>query len=400
MLSQPVTSKMLERSGNKLYRVGRTDMQGYRLNMEDAMTVILGLGKGREDWAFFGVFDGHAGAKASAFLGQHLHEHVCALEDPFDDAQLQECVNSFDALFCSDESRRMDGSTCVFAVVRPTNKEKTEFEIVVSNTGDSRVILIRKKDHEMVSMTEDHKPNTPAERNRIVAAGGSVSMNRTDGQLAMSRAIGDYQYKCNPELTQALQKVIPTPDITHETLEVGDTIVVMCDGIVEQMTNEQTAQHVVASMEEHNDPAQAVAELFTHSLEAGSKDNHSAILIVLEDGSDYGPPHKFEAGPYHPYKNDSQFADCYVKDAARYGIEGEELFAAARVTEEKLGPFETIPAESAVDSSSQYMRLLQHIQMNYNMANGLQFRAPGAEEEGGATNDNEDEDDDVGGDIS
>lgn len=83
MLSQPVTSKMLLREGNKYYRTGRTDMQGYRLNMEDDMTCLLGLGPGREDWAFFGVFDGHAGARASKFLGEHLHERVCALEDPF-----------------------------------------------------------------------------------------------------------------------------------------------------------------------------------------------------------------------------------------------------------------------------------------------------------------------------
>ncbi len=66
----------------------------------------------------------------------------------------------------------------------------------------------------------------------------TVSMNRTDGQLAMSRAIGDYQYKCDPGLAQHEQKVIPTPDVTIETLEAGDQLLIMCDGIVEQMTNQ------------------------------------------------------------------------------------------------------------------------------------------------------------------
>ena len=331
MLSQPITSKMLIRTGNKLYRVGRTDMQGYRLNMEDAMTVVLGMGEGREDWAFFGVYDGHAGARASEFLGQELHVRVCALADPFDAEQLKACVCKLDADFCADPERRDDGSTCVFAIVRPSNAEKTEFEIVVSNTGDSRVVLIRKDTGKCVPMTSDHKPDDEAEYARIIAAGGTVSMNRTDGQLAMSRAIGDYQYKFNPDLAQDKQKVIPTPDITFETLSAGDTVLVMCDGIVEQMSNEKAAECVVNSMKDHNDPAEAVAELFTTSLECGSKDNHSAIVVVLEDGTDYNPPGEFVAGPYHPFRNDSQFSNLYIADAARYGIAGERLFAAVSV---------------------------------------------------------------------
>ena len=186
---------MLIREGNAHYRVGRSDMQGWRLNMEDAMTVMLGMGEGREDWAFFGVFDGHAGFRASEFLGQQMHLRVCELADPFDPAQLIECVCKLDADFISDQDRRNDGSTCVFAIMRPANAAKTEFELIVSNTGDSRVAIIRKETGECVSMTEDHKPNDEAEELRIKAAGGFVQMNRTDGQLAMSRAIGDYQYK-------------------------------------------------------------------------------------------------------------------------------------------------------------------------------------------------------------
>jgi protein phosphatase 2C family protein 2/3 len=393
MLSQPITSKMLIREGNKMFRIGRSDMQGYRLNMEDAMTVLLGMGEGREDWTLFGVFDGHAGDRAAHFLAEQLHVRVCQLADPFDPEQLKDCVCKLDADFCSDPERREAGSTCVFCILRPTNAEKTEFEIIVSNTGDSRVVIIRKDTGECISMTSDHKPEDAAEHERIYAAGGTVCMNRTDGQLAMSRAIGDYQYKKDPDLPQDKQKVIPTPDLTIEKLVLGDTLLVMCDGIVEQMTNEEAAACVVSSMKEHNDPALAVAELFTRSLECGSKDNHSAILAVLEDGSDYGPPTDFVAGPYHPYKSDRQFADMYVEDAARYGIVGEKLFEAARKTEEKLGVFDNLPDPAEQNAGRQYLRLLQHIQENYNLSSmQLVGRGRGIDDM-----DDDDDDDDKAG---
>jgi serine/threonine protein phosphatase PrpC len=103
---------------------------------------------------------------------------------------------------------------------------------------------------------EDHKPNAPAEAERIRAAGGFVSANRVDGQLAMSRAIGDWSYKGDTNLHVTKQKVIAVPEITVQTAEEGDSLLVCCDGIVEQMKNEDAAQfiHSELSTPNANDP--------------------------------------------------------------------------------------------------------------------------------------------------
>jgi protein phosphatase 2C family protein 2/3 len=63
------------------------------------------------------------------------------------------------------------------------------------NVGDSRAIA--SVNGTVVALSEDHKPNNENEVKRIVAAGGWVQLNRVNGNLALSRALGDFIFKRN-----------------------------------------------------------------------------------------------------------------------------------------------------------------------------------------------------------
>ena len=77
--------------------------------------------------------------------------------------------------------------------------------IVCANAGDSRCVM--GTNHTAKAMSEDHKPNNAAELKRIELAGGKVHWKRIDGDLAVSRGFGDFQYKTRPDLPQSEQKV-------------------------------------------------------------------------------------------------------------------------------------------------------------------------------------------------
>ena len=66
----------------------------------------------------------------------------------------------------------------------------TKTHIFCANSGDSRTVLARSQG--CLPLSEDHKPDNEIEKARIEAAGGFVAENRVNGNLALSRALGDF----------------------------------------------------------------------------------------------------------------------------------------------------------------------------------------------------------------
>lgn len=331
-LCAPIRSQLLGREGDERFRVGTSQMQGFRREMEDAHCVCLSL-DGNPDCAFFGVYDGHSGDRVSKLLAEKLHLRIGRLGPNPDDVAIRQAVVDFDLEVGKMEFKN-NGSTCCFVLVQPHadgSREASQpptasaaWRLTAVNVGDSRAMLLR-ADGSLLSLTQDHKPETKAEAKRIRLAGGFVQHNRVDGQLAMSRAMGDYDYKQNPELNELEQKVIALPDITHAVAHQGDRLLIVCDGIVECATNKQVAQYTHQKLKRSGDPAETMRGLNFWSLAKGSTDNHSGVLVCLEDGTGYAQPEKFLAGPVSAWKHDKAFVNAYLKNAAAWGQTPESL---------------------------------------------------------------------------
>ena len=129
------------------------------------------------------------------------------------------------------------GCTAVTLVITPDGK------LVCGNAGDSRCVLSR--GGKAVPLSFDHKPTNEEETRRIMAAGGTVSGGRVQGNLALSRAIGDFEFKQGTHLTPEQQMVTADPEVTITQLVPEDEFIVLaCDGIWDVMTNEEVVDFV------------------------------------------------------------------------------------------------------------------------------------------------------------
>lgn len=128
------------------------------------------------------------------------------------------------------------GSTAAAVMISPRN-------IYFINCGDSRTFLCR--NGQVVFYTEDHKPCNPREKERIQNAGGSVTLQRVNGSLAVSRALGDFTFKEVEWRTQTEQLVSPEPEIYDlERSPSDEFLVVACDGVWDAISNEELCAFV------------------------------------------------------------------------------------------------------------------------------------------------------------
>lgn len=111
------------------------------------------------------------------------------------------------------------------------------------NVGDSRAIASVRGTVQQLSF--DHKPNNELETKRIIAAGGWVEFNRVNGNLALSRALGDFVFKKNEKKKAEEQIVTAYPDVeVRELTDDHEFIVMACDGIWDVLSNEEVLEFV------------------------------------------------------------------------------------------------------------------------------------------------------------
>ncbi|KAI9477157.1 phosphatase 2C-domain-containing protein [Zychaea mexicana] len=217
--------------------------------MEDAHTTIPEYKN--TGASFFAVFDGHGGSAVAKYSGEHLHNLVFDSKF-YQQGDYREALRS--SFLGIDEALRKDpvyenetsGCTAVAALLTKDNV------LYVSNAGDSRAII--STNGRAIALSQDHKPGNEKEIARIEKAGGHVEFGRVNGNLALSRALGDFEFKRRQDLPAEEQVVSAEPDVTeHRLIPQDEFAVIACDGIWDCMTNQQVADFIRTKIKEKVD---------------------------------------------------------------------------------------------------------------------------------------------------
>lgn len=287
-----------------------SEMQGWRVTMEDSHTLAPHLPTPYEDLSLFACFDGHGGDLVAKEAAKRIVETLVKMPK-FDDAakeaiagkkegaeKIGQCLEAC-FLDLDEQLRQLEpvqlgedqsGCTAIASVITPTH-------VIVANSGDSRGIVgqlnAETKRLEVVEMSHDHKPTNDTEIARIENAGGCVSMKRVNGDLAVSRALGDFNYKQRPDLKPEEQQVSAFPDIIVHDRNSTDTLFLLlcCDGIWDVMRNEEVCQYMVDACQAYHpkdsklpggEKLSIVCEyLLDKCLDKGSRDNMSSVLVLF-----------------------------------------------------------------------------------------------------------------------
>ncbi|KDP44738.1 hypothetical protein JCGZ_01238 [Jatropha curcas] len=246
--------------------------RGRRGLMEDRHSAFVDV-KGDSKQAFFGVFDGHGGAKAAEFASKNLQKNILAevsnrCEEEGIEMAIKNGYLTTDREFLNQSVG--GGACCVTALIH-------NGDLVVSNAGDCRAVMSRGGVAEV--LTSDHQPSRQDERERIESLGGYVDCShgvwRIQGTLAVTRGIGDRNLK---------QWVIAEPETKVLRIKPDcEFLILASDGLWDKVTNQEAVDIVRPLCIGIKKPElfSACKKLTELSQRRGSIDDISVLIIQL-----------------------------------------------------------------------------------------------------------------------
>lgn len=277
---------------------GFAAIQGQRPMMEDKEILtefFIRIGEREEKVSLIGLFDGHAGVKASLFLQAQIKEYLRVhLEKALSQVPEEEKdVAIFNVLKLAfidlnqNYRRRhfeqhgyfaIDGSTSIIALVIGD-------DLWVANLGDSRAILVLEGQDDPIALSEDAKVSMQKYWRGIVKRGGTIIQEGRDahkvlireksgkvGILDMARAFGRSEIRSGVNLRPKLIKR------SLKDLPKGrNLLIIATDGLWSVASTNFVAQTVKTMTQM---PVDLIAKTLVRKAYAvGSLDNISACVV-------------------------------------------------------------------------------------------------------------------------
>lgn len=284
------------RSGSFAHIGPRRYMEDEHIRIDDLSSHLGSLFQFPQPSAFYGVFDGHGGPEAAAFIKKNATRlffedvklpQTAVVNDIFSEElenSLRKAFQLADLALADDCSvNSSSGTTALTALIFGRL-------LMVANAGDCRAVLCRKG--EAIDMSQDHRPIHPPERRRVEELGGFIDDGYLNGVLSVSRALGDWDMKLPRGSPSPL---IADPEFRRTVLTEDDEFLIMgCDGIWDVMSSEDAVNLVRRGLRRHDNPERSARDLVMEALRLKTFDNLTVIIVCFSplDHREQSPPHQ------------------------------------------------------------------------------------------------------------
>ncbi|KAH7295061.1 hypothetical protein KP509_27G030900 [Ceratopteris richardii] len=277
--------KLVLRSGVSFDTGGRHYMEDEHILIDNLVDHIDPLLMNMTPSSYYGVFDGHGGRDAAQFAKEKLLKYI--VQDASFPVSVEKAVHegflNTDKAFaeaCRMGNCASSGTTAITVLILGR-------EVFVANVGDCRAVLSRKG--KAVDMSRDHKPWCKQERLRIEALGGYIHDGYLNGQLGVTRAIGDWHID---GLKGAGCPLSGEPEVRRFLLSEDDEFLIIgCDGLWDVLSSNLAVEFARKRLQQHNDPARCCRELVAEALHRDSSDNLTVVIVCFQAS----PPPKFSS---------------------------------------------------------------------------------------------------------
>uniref|UniRef100_A0A1B0CF58 PPM-type phosphatase domain-containing protein n=1 Tax=Lutzomyia longipalpis TaxID=7200 RepID=A0A1B0CF58_LUTLO len=196
MLPRICLSKLPPKYEAYAMKNGRRIMEDRHVVVDDFNGLFAVTASDSQRTGYYAIFDGHGGVDAAAYSVSHLHYHLAesvyyphspeeAIRDAF--------IRTDEAFIQKNQFHTLKGGTTALCVLHRPEEKK----LYVGWVGDTQALLV--KNRKVFQTVKPHKADVESEQKRIARQGGACLMFngiwRVNGQLAITRAIGDVDYK-------------------------------------------------------------------------------------------------------------------------------------------------------------------------------------------------------------
>ena len=232
--------------------------------MEDKSISILNF-NGDKNNALFCIFDGHGGSFISSYLQNNFHCELKEMLNSNKKLDFCELFQNIDIKMKNSPYAYHQGSTACVVYITMENNKKI---LYCANVGDTKCLLTQTKFAKILS--KDHKLDNIKERERIIKNGGIINDGRIFGEIILSRAFGDWQFKDFGLLS--------FPHVSKIEITEDDHYVIMAsDGVWDVLEDLEIYRLSICN----DNSMEICTKIIEDSLEKGSKDNLSCFVIKL-----------------------------------------------------------------------------------------------------------------------